>query len=251
MYRMFLHLRRFAICFSLLASYFSACAPSRKNEGEMPLVNLQAFDQPTKNWVIVADVESSPTAIVPTTKAGTGVLFNDFDEKDLYKPTTNIVTKSEYGDIKLSLDFLVPKGSNSGIYFQGRYEIQIFDSWGVKEPKASDCGGIYERWDEARPEGKKGFEGHPPMVNASLPPGEWQHLEAVFKAPRFDNKGKKVKPAQFESVILNRVLIHKNVPVNGPTRSAKFEDEKQQGPLMFQGDHGPVAFKNISIRTLR
>jgi len=73
----------------------------------------------------------------------------------------------------------------------GRYEVQLFDSWSVKAPKYSDCGGIYERWDEARGPGKQGYEGHAPLANASRAPGLWQHLHIEFQAPRFDAAGKK------------------------------------------------------------
>jgi hypothetical protein len=125
------------------------------------------------------------------------VLFNDFADKNLYKEDANIFSALEHGDMVLSLDFLVPKGSNSGIYLQGRYEVQLFDSWGKEIPLSSDCGAIYERWDESRPEGKKGYEGHPPLANASLAPNLWQHLDITFQAPRFDASGKKIQPAPF------------------------------------------------------
>jgi hypothetical protein len=143
---------------------------------------------------------------------------------------------------------MMPKGSNSGIYLLGRYEIQLFDSWGVQTPKSSDCGAIYERWDETKPEGSKGFEGHPPRYNVSRAPGLWQHYKIVFQAPRFDQNGKKTANARFVKVIHNGVLIHENVELSGPTRSAGFTDEKPTGPIMFQGDHGPVALRNIRYK---
>ncbi|MCH8948980.1 MAG: DUF1080 domain-containing protein, partial [Chloroflexi bacterium] len=65
--------------------------------------------------------------------------------------------REQRGDVEAHIEFVVPQGSNSGIYFQGRYEIQVFDSFGVKKSKYSDCGGIYQRWANG-----KGFEGHAP-----------------------------------------------------------------------------------------
>ena len=96
---------------------------------------------------------------------------------------------------------MVPKGSNSGVYFQGRYEIQVFDSYGVPAPKYSDCGGIYRRWDPKRGKGNEGFEGQPPRRNASKPPGQWQAFDVVFRAPRFDENGKKTANARFIKVV--------------------------------------------------
>lgn len=121
------------------------------------------------------------------------------------------------------MEFMVPKGSNSGVYLMGRYEIQVLDSWGVTALKYSDCGGVYQRHDEVT---DKGFEGH---------------------APRFDAAGNKTRDAIFEKVLLNDVLVQENVLVTGPTRSGTYKDEKPLGPLMFQGNHGPVAYRNVRI----
>jgi hypothetical protein len=109
---------------------------------------------------------------------------------------------------------------------------------------------VFERWDERLPEGKKGYEGHPARTNACLAPNLWQHLEIEFRAPRFDAAGKKVSPAQVVKVVLNGILIHENVVLSGPTRSSAFADEKAAGPLMIQGDHGPVVFRNIQYALL-
>ncbi len=156
--------------------------------------------------------------------------------------TRHLVTKAEHGDCRAHIEFMVPKGSNSGVYFQGRYEIQVLDSWGVKSPKHGDCGGVYQRW-----KNNKGYEGRPPRVNASLQPGQWQTFDVWFRAPRFDKSGKKTANACFVKVIHNGKVVHENQPVTGPTRSAMFNDEKPLGPMMFQGDHGPVAYRRCWI----
>jgi hypothetical protein len=126
--------------------------------------------------------------------------------------------------------------------------VQLFDSWGVKTPSYSDCGGIYQRWDASRGAGKEGFEGTAPRANACRAPGLWQHLHVEFQAPRFDAAGKKTKNARFTKVILNGYLVQENVEVSGPTRSAAFNDEKPVGPLMIQGDHGSVAIRRIASK---
>ncbi|MEP1487705.1 MAG: DUF1080 domain-containing protein [Algibacter sp.] len=164
--------------------------------------------------------------------------------------TNHLTSKEAFGDIELHLEFMVPKGSNSGIYFQSRYEIQILDSWGKETPEHSDCGGIYQRWDESKPENSKGYEGIPPRVNACKAPGEWQSYDVIFRAPRFDAEGNKIKNALFEKVVLNGVVIHENKEVTGATREGSDGPEQALGPLRIQGDHGRVALKNIRIRKL-
>jgi hypothetical protein len=154
----------------------------------------------------------------------------------------------EHGDIDLELEFMMDKGSNAGVYLQSRYEIQMFDSWGITVPKTTDCGAIYERWDEARPAGRQGYEGHPPAQNVSRAPGLWQHYRIEFRAPRFNSRGEKIENARFVKVVHNGVVIHENVEVTGPTRAAAFQDEKSLGPLMIQGDHGAVAIRNIKYK---
>jgi hypothetical protein len=216
----------------------------------LPLNDLQSFTNKAGNWKITGPLTAGYRDTKPKAATGTGVLFDDFTDKNLYKEDANLFTTFEHGDMVLSLDFLIPKGSNSGIYLQGRYEVQLFDSWNKEHPLSSDCGAIYERWDESRPEGKKGYEGHPPLVNASLAPNLWQHLEIEFNAPRFDANGKKIRPARFVRVVLNGIAVQENVLVSGPTRAAPFADEKPVGPLMIQGDHGPVAIRNIQYALL-
>ena len=212
---------------------------------EVSLDSLDAFRDPPANWNIVGRVATSPTSEgASRTEAGQGILFNQPTED----ARGNLFTEWEHGDLELELDFLMPKGSNSGIYLQGRYEVQLFDSWGKRVPQHSDAGGIYERWDETRPEGEEGYEGRPPRVNASRAPGLWQHYKILFEAPRFDAQGEKISNARFVRVEHNGVVIHENVEVTGPTRAAAFEDEQPTGPLMFQGDHGPVAFRNIRYK---
>jgi hypothetical protein len=159
----------------------------------------------------------------------------------------NLVTAEKFGDVELYVEFMVPKGSNSGVYLQGLYEIQILDSYGSKEaPKTSDCGAIYHRWIDNKPVG-----GSPPRENASRAPGQWQSFQAWFRAPRFDRSGKKLEKARFLRVLHNGVLVQENVDVEGPTRAHMNIPEAPVNPLMLQGDHGPVAYRNLYVRALR
>ena len=224
-----------------LLSTGPAALPALAAEANLVGKDLSTWRDNDGDWSIVgqADMDAdNPKQIA--TKPGPGVLVNGPVGK-----TKNIFSKLEYADVEAHIEFMVPRGSNSGVYFQGRYEVQVLDSWGVKKLKHGDCGGIYQRWANDR-----GFEGHPPKVNASRKPGEWQTFDVVFLAPRFDAQGNKTANAKFVKVLHNGKVVHENVEVTGPTRAAAFGDEKPLGPLMLQGDHGPVAYRNIRIKPL-
>ena len=206
--------------------------------------DLSRWRDDTGQWQAVGDAFMNPdNEKLLSTKSGTGVIVNGPTGR-----TSNLLSKAEFGDVRAHIEFMVPKGSNSGVYFMGRYEIQVFDSW-KKEPAypGIECGGIYERWDNSREEGKKGFEGHSPRVNVSREPGQWQTFDVVFRAPRFDKSGRKISNARFEAVAHNGDFIHEDIELTGPTRAAAYSDEKPKGPLMIQGDHGPVAYRNIRV----
>jgi hypothetical protein len=210
----------------------------------IPLNTLDAFRNPGKNWTIASD------AVVDYTKPhdmkavqGQGTVVNIPDNNG----RTHLFTKDEFGDLEVELDFMMAKNSNSGVYFQGRYEIQLLDSWARLQASSSDAGGIYLRWQKQRGI----FEGNPPLMNVAKAPGLWQHLHVKFHAPRFNEKGEKTANAYFEQVFLNGVLVQQQSQVTGTTGSSMFQDEKPAGPLVFQGDHGQVAFKNIRVRALK
>lgn len=145
---------------------------------------------------------------------------------------TDIYTTDKFGDCTITLDVMVPKGSNSGVYVMGEYEVQVLDSFGKKDVGPGDIGGLYGA--------------AAPRKNAAKAPGEWQTMEIVFQAPKFEGD-KKVSNARFVKVVLNGETIHENVEMKGPTPSGVTGKEAATGPLMFQGDHGAVAFRNIKI----
>ena len=204
--------------------------------------DLSVWRADTGQWGVIRDATLGPgNEKLLAVQPGTGAVINGPTGR-----TGHLFSKQEFGDVRAHIEFMVAKDSNSGVYFMGRYEIQVFDSWQKQGEYAGiECGGIYQRWDESRPE--KGFEGHSPRVNASKPPGQWQTFDIVFRAPRFDGSGRKVANARFEKVVHNGVLIHRDVELTGPTRAGAYNDEKPLGPLMFQGDHGPVAYRNVWV----
>lgn len=185
---------------------------------------------------------ADPTKLKAVSPGAGPVMFNSNAK------TQNWVTTQSYGDLDLSLEFIISKGSNSGVYLQGLYEVQIFDSYGTPADKleTKDCGSIYHRWIENKPVG-----GSVAKVNASLPPGQWQKFHIVFRAPRFDASGRKTENARFVRVELNGKLVQQNYEVDGCTRSCLDIPEAPKNPLMVQGDHGPVAYRNFVFREIR
>lgn len=210
-------------------------------------IDSPLFTSKSSNWKIVKDVnvnidEKNSLSFIP----GAGVLLCEH-QQGKYGMEYELFSKQEHGDMDIEFDFMMAKGSNSGFYIQSRYEIQLFDSWGVKTPKYYDCGGIYERWKENNPEGEKGYEGYAPRVNVCKAPGLWQHMKISFQAPRFNTEGKKIANAKILFITLNGILIHENVELSGVTRGSISETEVANAPFRIQGDHGSIAFRNIYI----
>ena len=190
------------------------------------------------DWSIVESVTldaQDPKAF--SVVAGTGVFYNGPSGR-----TSDLFTDYKHGDCLVHVEFVVPQGSNSGVYLMARYEVQILDSWGATDLRFGTCGGIYARWI-----GEKHVGGNPPRTNASRPPGQWQEYDITFRAPRFNSSGNKVSNALFEKVVWNGQVVQENVEVDGPTRAAMLEDEAPLGSLMLQGDHGPVAYRNVRL----
>ena len=152
--------------------------------------------------------------------------------------STDFFTKETFGDIHLEIELMVPKGSNSGVYIMGEYEVQVLDSYGKKDSEmgAGDIGAIYSA--------------AVPKVNAAKAPGEWQKFVIDFRAPKFDAAGKKTANAVFVRVELNGRLLHENVEMKEQTPGGVTGQEHATGPIMLQGNHGAVAYRNIKITPL-
>ena len=141
-------------------------------------------------------------------------------------------TEQKFTDCRITVEFMIPKGSNSGVYLMGEYELQILDSHGKAKVGPGDLGGIYHA--------------SAPKVNASKKPGEWQTFVIDFQAPKFEGS-KKIANAKFLKVTLNDTIIQENVEMKGPTPGGLTGHEVASGPILLQGDHGAVAFRKITV----
>ncbi|MET0243604.1 MAG: DUF1080 domain-containing protein, partial [Flavitalea sp.] len=234
-----LHVNKFISLFIL-----SLCLKPAAAQDSINLSALNAY-KPANGWQMAGDVNAD-LRIANNFKvvAGDKILVNQYNDQ---KKPGDLYSIVEHGDADIEIDFLLARGSNSGIYLQGNYEIQLFDSWGKASVTSADNGGVYQRWDEKRETGRQGYEGTAPRQSVSKAPGLWQHLRISFQAPVFDSSGSKISNAKILSVELNGVLVQEQVELSGPTHGGDGK-EKAIGPIRLQGDHGAIAFRNIVIR---
>jgi hypothetical protein len=139
------------------------------------------------------------------------------------KSGANLMTTRKFDDFKLHLEFRVPKGSNSGVYLRGRYELQVDDAAG-REPSSHHLGGLY------------GFIA--PSENVARPAGEWQTMDVTLVG-------------RMLTTVLNGTTVICNREIPGITGGALDSTEAEPGPLLIQGDHGPVEYRNIVITPAR
>jgi hypothetical protein len=206
--------------------------------------SLDAWQDDRTGWSLARGVKLNPdNERRLVVEPGEGVLVSNGD-------AVNFFTRRKFQDVELKCEFLIPKRSNAGVKLNGLYEIQIRDTHNMKELTGDMCGGVYPRA-KLGPPYQHIDEGIAPSENAAKPAGEWQTLELAFYSPRFDESGKKIENARFEHVVLNGTEVHEMVDLKYPTGAAwNMMPEVAEGPLMLQGDHGPVAFRNIQVRPL-
>ncbi len=135
------------------------------------------------------------------------------------KSGANLITEQKFNDFKLHIEFRCPKGSNSGVYLRGRYEVQITDSKGLP-PASGQLGGIY------------GFI--KPSENMAKDAGDWQSFDVTIVG-------------RMVTLMVNGKTVITNQEIPGITGGAMDSNEAEAGPLMIQGDHGPIEYRNIVI----
>ena len=155
-------------------------------------------------------------------------------------------TKEKFGDVQLHVEWAAPaqvrgdsqNRGNSGIFLQGRYEVQVLDSFDNLTYPDGQAGALYGQW--------------PPLVNAVRRPGEWQSYDIVFEAPRFE--GSRLARPAYLTVFLNGVLLHNRKELMGPTvhrALANYREQPAEDSLALQDHQQPVRYRNIWIRRLR
>jgi len=200
--------------------------------------------QNSEEWDVAGEAVLNPDNPRRLTgKPGTGILVNGKEGK---LPSL-VSQRRDYRDVEVHLEFMVAQGANSGVIFHGNHEIQILDSFGVQELTAGHCGGVYPPA-EAEPTYHHLDGGSPPRINAAKPPGQWQSLDILFQAPRFEESGKKTAHARFVRVVHNGIVIQEDVEVPHASGTNWDRPQHPQGPVIIQGDYGPIAIRNVRVR---
>lgn len=253
----------------VLVAFPAAARAQKPEEGWRPLFNGKDLDgwksrnpAAPRVWVVCDDVRldpKDPARLEPIGDGGSpdAVLLCGGDGRG-----SDLLTAEDFGDYELHLEFNVPKGSNSGVYNRGLFEIQIFDSFGVERPAFHDCGALYER--------------AVPPVNLARAPGHWQAFDITMKGKRLSltwngqavYRDKDVRYGETDRAAFERLtkenagkppelrvkLREKDGKYvgyfgDGGTR-AGLDGPDRPGPILLQGDHGPVAFRHLRIRPL-
>jgi hypothetical protein len=240
---------------------------------------VQWVDTPTGRWMVHDENRPAPPVVMPAAcgaqetpappPADAIVLF---DGKDLSnwtdvkgEPSKWVVrdgymesvkgagyvrTRQEFGSAQIHVEFATPsvvtgKGQgrgNSGVFVQGKYEVQVLDSYENPTYPDGQCGALYGR--------------AVPLVNASCKPGQWQTYDITYHRPIFDQSGKLSRKAVF-TVVHNGTLIHDHVALDGgtdwvgPHTVTEYAPHADKGPLMFQDHSNPVRFRNVWIREIK
>lgn len=190
-----------------------------------PTPNLGSINFGKKAKLLNGKDLSGWELLEPTSKNGwkviDGVLVNDPVQKEGEKHIRygNLRTTETFEDFNLKLEVNVPKGSNSGVYLRGIYEVQVMDSYG-KPLDSHNMGALYSRI--------------VPLMAAEKPAGEWQKMDITLYKRHL-------------TVLLNGKMIINNQPVKGVTGGAMTADEFIPGPIYLQGDHGKVSYRNIEL----
>ncbi len=164
------------------------------------------------------------------------------DDGSVVTEGADAVSTRSFGDFQLHVEFMCPPmagtqgqaRANSGVYLHGRYEVQVLESYG-QEPTLNGCGAVYSI--------------AKPLVNASLPPGQWQTYEIVFRAPRYHPGGRLLEHARV-TVVHNGTAIHNNLQLPDATPGGFERGSDSMGPILLQYHGDPVRYRNIWVRPL-
>lgn len=269
---------RFAIvCVGVV---FMAGGVAQAQAPKPPDAPTQYVETPSGRWMVHDEARPAPPVVTPGTCGSAEstpaappsdaiVLFNGKDlsnwsdqkgepskwvSRDGYMESVKgagyVRTRQEFGSVQLHVEFATPSTvigtsqgrGNSGVFLQGKYEVQVLDSYDNKTYPDGQVGALYGR--------------AVPLANASCKPGQWQTYDIVYHRPTFDASGKVAKKATF-TVIHNDVLIQDHVTLEGgtdwqgPHAVSEYSPHGDKGPLMFQDHNNPVRFRNVWVRELK
>ena len=232
---------------SVTATVGVTVSPARK--GKEAIVETQtlaasdAFVSAPSDAIVLFDGSgldewTGPQGAAPGWKVEDGMLV-------IVPGTGEIVTRRVFRDFQLHIEWSEPVGiegesqgrGNSGVYLQGRYEIQVLDSYANPTYASGGAGSVYKQ--------------HAPLVNAMRPPGEWNIYDIIYEAPTFKRDGT-FRTYPHVTILHNGILIQNHTEILGTTEYVGFPKQREHGdgPIMLQ-DHGnPVRYRNIWIREL-
>lgn len=259
---------------ALASVTLAGCASEPPKPDNAPVGYTDTPMLPSGQWHVHDPARPHPPVVTPAARFSDGaqapsdaiVLFDGHDlshwasekngepawkVRDGYMEVTPhsgyIHTKEEFGDCQLHLEFAEPakvegnsqERGNSGVFFQGIYEVQVLDCYDNPTYADGQCGALYGQ--------------SPPMANACKKPGEWQTYDIIFEAARFGEDHHLIRPASV-TVIQNGVLLHHKQALLGPTGHkilANYNKETPaRGPLALQDHNNPMRFRNIWIRNI-
>lgn len=195
-------------------------------------------------WMEMERVDRKSPTLGAKPPEGAVVLFDGKESKFTGSSVTEdglltqgATSTGRFGDFSIHLEFRLPympsaRGQgrgNSGLYLQGRYEVQMLDSFGL-EGKDNECGGLYKI--------------AAPKLNMCFSPLTWQTYDIDFTAAKFDADGRKTSNAKITAK-LNGVIIHDNQELPGTTGGAQLKETAEPGPLHLQNHGNPVRYRNI------
>jgi hypothetical protein len=229
---------------TIIVAALTACilttASAQDKDKEPPVIQAGVAGSPPSDAIVLFDGKELSAF---RAENGSAPKWNVKEGYAEVNGTGNIFTRQEFGDVQLHIEWAAPAEAvgegqgrgNSGVYFQGRYEIQVLDSYNNKTYFDGQAGAFYGNF--------------PPLVNPARKPGEWQTYDIIFRTPKLGTDGKQIIPGSL-TVFFNGVLVQDHVPVKSATTAAAFKDVTPKAPLMLQ-DHGnPVRYRNIWIRPL-
>ena len=221
---------------------------AQENNDPLPLpeVVTPGINMSAPSDAIILFTKGSTLDKFESSKGGPALWKVERSDFTIEPGTGDIQTKANFGSCQLHIEWRTPiedadregqESGNSGIYLMGKYEVQVLNSYINVTYADGQAGAIYKQ--------------HPPLVNASRKPGEWQVYDIVFLAPEYNEEGNKTKSGYF-TVFHNGVLIHHMAEIGDPTTSFNKDlpEMASKGPLMLQDHTNKVSYRNIWIREL-